>query len=375
MALKGARVALLLGGLTSLIVIPLALFFGMSAGYFGGRIDDAVFFVISTLSSIPSLLLLIALIVALGRGPVQVCFAMGVTGWVGFSRVIRGETLKLRELDYVAAARALGASDARILLRHILPNLLHLVVITFVLLFSGMVLTEAILAFLGIGIDGSWGQMIDQARDELARDPIIVWNIAASFFGAIRADPVGELRRRHDPRHPRPAHGPGERVTEPVLEVSDLVTTFPTETGPGRRGGRHLAAGRRGRGARAGRRVGLRQVGDRALDPAPRAAAGADRVGPRLARGARRARAAGDRDARGARRRGRDDLPGADDEPEPGADGRRAGGRGDPAAREGQRGRARASAASSCSSASASPTPTRASRATRTSSRAGSSSA
>ena len=180
LTLKGARVALLIGGLTSLIVIPLALFFGMSAGYFGGRIDDVVFFIVSTLASIPSLLLLIALILALGRGPVQVCIAMGVTSWVGFSRVVRGETLKLRELDYVQAARALGASEWRILWRHILPNLMHLVVITFVLLFSGTVLSEAILAWLGIGIDGSWGQMIDQARDELAREPIIGWNLGAA---------------------------------------------------------------------------------------------------------------------------------------------------------------------------------------------------
>ncbi len=203
--LSGARVALLLGGLTSLIVIPLALFFGMSAGYFGGRVDDAVFFAISTLASIPHLLLLIALIMVLGRGPVQVCFAMGVTGWVGFARVIRGETLKLRELDYVSAARALGASHARILLRHILPNLMHLVVITFVLLFSGMVLTEAILAFLGIGLDGSWGQMIDQARDELARDPIIAWNLAsasAALFALILSvNLVGDaIRDILDPR-------------------------------------------------------------------------------------------------------------------------------------------------------------------------------
>jgi peptide/nickel transport system permease protein len=205
LTLKGARVALLVGGLTTLIVIPLALFFGMCAGYFGGRIDDAVFFVISTLSSIPSLLLLIALITVLGRGPVQVCFAMGVTSWVGFARLVRGETLKLRELDYVAAARALGASDARILLRHILPNLMHLVVITFVLLFSSMVLTESILAFLGIGLDGSWGQMIDQARDELARDPIIGWNLAAAFaaiFALILAvNLVGDtIRDILDPR-------------------------------------------------------------------------------------------------------------------------------------------------------------------------------
>jgi peptide/nickel transport system permease protein len=142
-------------------VIPLALLFGVVAGYFGGRVDDVIFFLISTLASMPSLLLLIALIMVLGRGPVQVCVALGITGWVGFARVVRGETLKLRELDYVHAARALGASDARIVLRHIVPNLMHLVVITFVLTFSGFVLAEAVLSWLGIGIDGSWGRMID----------------------------------------------------------------------------------------------------------------------------------------------------------------------------------------------------------------------
>jgi peptide/nickel transport system permease protein len=205
LTLKGARVALLIGGLTSLIVIPLALLMGVSAGYFGGRIDDVVFFVVSTLASIPTLLLLIALVMALGRGPVQVCIAMGVTGWVGFCRIVRGETFKLRELDYVQAARALGVSEARIIFRHILPNLMHLVVITFVLLFSGLVLSEAILSYLGIGIDGSWGQMIDQARHELARDPIIWWNLAAAstaLFGLILAvNFVGDaVRDILDPR-------------------------------------------------------------------------------------------------------------------------------------------------------------------------------
>jgi peptide/nickel transport system permease protein len=203
--LKGARIALLIGGLTSLIVIPLALLFGISAGYFGGRIDDVVFFVMSTLASIPGLLLLIALVMVMGRGPVQVCVAMGVTSWVGFCRVVRGETFKLRELDYVQAARALGTSELRIILRHILPNLMHLVIITFVLLFSGLVLSEAILAWLGIGIDGSWGQMIDQARDELARDPIIWWNLSAAsaaLFGLILAvNLVGDaVRDVLDPR-------------------------------------------------------------------------------------------------------------------------------------------------------------------------------
>jgi len=188
--LKGARVALLIGGLTSLITIPLALFFGMTAGYFGRWVDDAVFFVMSTLASMPGILLLIVLIMVLGKSTVSVCVALGVTSWVGFCRLSRGEALKLRELDYVAAARSLGVSHSRILMRHILPNLMHLVIITFVLLFSGLVLAEATLAWLGIGVDGSWGQMIAVAKDELSRDPMIWWNIlpaGTALFGLLLA--------------------------------------------------------------------------------------------------------------------------------------------------------------------------------------------
>jgi len=204
-ALRGARVALLVGGLTSLIAIPLALLFGVAAGYRGGWLDDVVLFLISVLFAMPGLLLLIALIMALGRGPVQVCVALGVTGWVSFARLARGETLKLRELDYVQAARALGVSELRIVVRHVVPNLMHLVVITFVLMFSGLVLTEAVLAWLGLGIDGSWGQMIDRARDELSRDPIIWWNLtaaSAALFGLILAvNLVGDaVRDILDPR-------------------------------------------------------------------------------------------------------------------------------------------------------------------------------
>lgn len=205
LSLKGARVALLIGGLTSLIAIPLALIFGVGAGYFGGRFDDFVFFLISTLASMPGLLLLIALIMALGRGTFSVCVALGITSWVGFCRLTRAETLKLRELDYVVAARALGVPEFRIVLRHILPNLAHLIVITFVLMFSGLVLSEAVLSWLGIGVDGSWGQMIDGARDELSRDPIVWWNIAAAgtaLFGLILAvNSVGDaIRDVLDPR-------------------------------------------------------------------------------------------------------------------------------------------------------------------------------
>jgi peptide/nickel transport system permease protein len=208
LTLKGARVALLIGGLTTLIVIPVALLFGVSAGYLGGVVDDVVFFVMSTLASIPGILLLSALIMVMGLGTVQVCVALGVTGWVGFCRIARGETLKLRELDYVQAARALGGGSREIIVRHILPNLMHLVVITFVLTFSGLVLSEAVLSWLGLGIAGSWGQMIDQARDELARDPVIGWNLAAAssaLFGLILAvNIVGDaVRDVLDPRSRR----------------------------------------------------------------------------------------------------------------------------------------------------------------------------
>lgn len=210
LALKGARVALLIGGLTSLIAIPLALLFGVGAGYYGGRFDDFVFFLISTLASMPGFLLLIALVMVMGRGTLSVCIALAVTSWVGFCRLSRAETLKLRELDFVKAARVLGVSDSGIILRHVLPNLAHLIVITFVLMFSGMVLSEAVLSWLGIGVAGSWGQMIDGARDELSREPIVWWNIAAAgtvlFTLILAVNTVGDaVRDVLDPRTRREA--------------------------------------------------------------------------------------------------------------------------------------------------------------------------
>ncbi len=180
MTVKGVRKALLLGGITTLLVIPIALLFGVSAGYWGGKIDDVVMFIMQTLATIPGLLLLIAIIMALGRGTLQVCLALAVTSWVGFCRLSRAETLKLREMDYVEAARALGVSNAKIVWRHIIPNLGHLIVITFTLFFCTRILSETVLAYLGIGIDGSWGQMIDQSRSGLSRDPVIWWNLTGA---------------------------------------------------------------------------------------------------------------------------------------------------------------------------------------------------
>jgi len=157
LTLKGTRVALLIGGLTTLIVIPLALLFGVTAATAAaagrrGLLPDL------DARRMPGLLLLIALINRARPGTRAGLRRARDHGLGGALRLVRGETLKLRELDYVMAARALGVSEARIVFRHLLPNLMHLVVITFVLLFSGLVLSEALLSWLGIGIDGSWGR-------------------------------------------------------------------------------------------------------------------------------------------------------------------------------------------------------------------------
>jgi peptide/nickel transport system permease protein len=136
------------------------------------------------------------------------CVALGVTSWVGLCRLIRGETLKHRDREYVRAARALGVGHARILLRHILPNLLPIVIIQVTLGFSGLVLAEAILSYLQLGVQpgiGSWGNMIDAARLELAREPILWWNLAAAstalFVLVLAFNLFGDaLRDAIDPR-------------------------------------------------------------------------------------------------------------------------------------------------------------------------------
>jgi len=201
-ALKSVRTGLIIGTLTTLIVTPFAILFGVLAGYFGGRTDDLIQYVYTTLSSIPDILLIAAVMLILqgwlARLPaaeqetiiaadyrlVALCIIMGITSWTGLCRLIRAEVLKLRELEYVQAADAFGVSRARVMARHLVPNLLHIVLISVVLRFSGLVLAEAVLAYVGIGVDPSmqsWGNMINQARLELARDPVVWWNLLAAF--------------------------------------------------------------------------------------------------------------------------------------------------------------------------------------------------
>lgn len=203
--LKGCKPGVVIGTLPLMIAIPLALAVGISAGFFGGRTDDVVVYLYTTLASIPGLLLMIALITALGRGLPQIALGLGVTGWVGLCRLVRGETFKLREMEYVQAAVCLGVSSWKIIFRHILPNLMHIVIITAILAFSGLVLTESILSYLGIGLDHSWGGMIDHARGEVSREPAVWWNIvfasSALLWLVLSMNVVGDaVRDALDPR-------------------------------------------------------------------------------------------------------------------------------------------------------------------------------
>ncbi len=201
--LKSIRTGLVIGTLTTLVMLPFALLLGISAGYFRGWIDDAIQYLYTTLNSIPGVLLIAAAILMLqvyiGNHPEQfetvseradlrllfLCLILGITSWTGLCRILRGETLKLREADYVQAAQAFGVSQAKILLRHILPNVMHIVLIAVVLDFSSLVLAEAVLSYVGVGVDPStisWGNMINSARLEMAREPMVWWSLATAFL-------------------------------------------------------------------------------------------------------------------------------------------------------------------------------------------------
>jgi len=202
LTLKSIRTGLAIGTLTTLVMLPFALWLGVMAGYFRGWVDDGIQYIYTTLNSIPGVLLIAAAVLMLQvymdihqawfnsiaeRADFRLlllCVILGVTSWTGLCRLLRGETLKLTEMEYVQAARAFGVSHWKIMSRHILPNVMHIVLITVILDFSGLVLAEAVLAYVGVGVDptmNSWGNMINGARLELAREPIVWWPLLAAF--------------------------------------------------------------------------------------------------------------------------------------------------------------------------------------------------
>ena len=202
LALKSIRTSLAIGTLTTLVLLPLGIALGIMAGYFKGWIDDAIQYLYTTLNSIPGVLLIAAAVLmmqvlidrhaewfpsAAQRADFRLlvlCAILGLTSWTGLARLLRGEALKLSQLEYIQAAHAFGVSDARILGRHILPNVSHIVIIAMVMDFSGLVLAEAVLSYVGVGVDPattSFGTMINSARLEMGREPIVWWSLAAAF--------------------------------------------------------------------------------------------------------------------------------------------------------------------------------------------------
>lgn len=202
MAIKSIRTAFVIGSIATIATLPLALFFGIAAGYFKGWVDDVIQYLYTVLSSVPNILLIAACVLmvqvfldkhpelfetGLERADLKIfllCVILGVTGWAGLCRLLRAETLKLRELEYVQAATAFGVGHGRIMRRHILPNVMHLVLITTVLEFSGLILYEAVLSYVGVGVDpsmNSFGGLINQARAEMVRDPVVWWSFTAAF--------------------------------------------------------------------------------------------------------------------------------------------------------------------------------------------------
>lgn len=202
LSLKSIRTGLVIGTVTTLVMLPFALLLGVAAGYFRGWVDDVIQYLYTVLSSIPSVLLIAAAVLmmqvviemhagwfetAAARADVRLlclCLILGVTSWTGLCRLLRGETLKLREMEYIQAAQAFGVSSLRIITRHIAPNVMHIVLISVVMDFSALVLAEAVLSYVGVGVDPttiSFGTMINAARLEMGRDPIVWWALAAAF--------------------------------------------------------------------------------------------------------------------------------------------------------------------------------------------------
>ncbi len=183
-AIHGVTTALSIGLIASFISLFIGIFLGSLAGYYGGKVDAAIVWLYTTIDSIPYILLIPSLTFVLGRGIINVYIAVGVTSWVTLCRMIRGEFMKHKSRDYVAAAEVIGASDSRKIFKHILPNVTHLAFVQFGLGFVSAIKIEVILSYLGLGVDPrtpSWGIMIDDAKLELSRP---FWGnlIAATLF-------------------------------------------------------------------------------------------------------------------------------------------------------------------------------------------------
>jgi ABC-type dipeptide/oligopeptide/nickel transport system permease subunit len=202
---KAAETAVAIGLATATIALVIGTLLGMLAGYFGGIVDELIVWLYTTWSSIPGIMLLVAIAFILGKGTTTVFISLGVTSWVGLCRVVRGEVMKHKDREYAQAASALGASHTRRIFKHILPNISHVMIINFSLTFEAAIKAEVILSYLGLGVQGrpSWGTMIDDSKLELARG--VWWQLGAAtlamFIIVLAFNILGDaLRDALDPK-------------------------------------------------------------------------------------------------------------------------------------------------------------------------------
>jgi len=202
---KATETAVMLGVVVAIISIVIGTTLGMLAGYFGGWVDELVVWFYTTFASIPGIMMLVSIAFILGKGTTTVFLSLGLTSWVGLCRIVRGEVMKHKDREYVQAANAIGASTPRKLIKHILPNISHLLIINFTQTFDSAIKAEVVLSFLGLSVVGrpSWGTMIDDAKLELARG--VWWQLGAAtlamFIIVLAFNVLGDaLRDALDPK-------------------------------------------------------------------------------------------------------------------------------------------------------------------------------
>ena len=202
----GSRISMLVGSCVVAASLALGLIVGSIAGYYGGRIDRFINVVVmNAFLSFPGILLAIAFVAFRGPGIFNLVFALSLGGWVGYARLVRAQVLAAREREYVEAARALGASDLRVILRHILPNIIQPVIVQAAIGMAGAILAEATMSFLGLGVPpptASWGAMLNDARAHLFDSPhLVLFPAAAVMLAVLSFNFIGDALRDYlDPR-------------------------------------------------------------------------------------------------------------------------------------------------------------------------------
>jgi peptide/nickel transport system permease protein len=202
----GARISLLIASSVVATTVSIGLILGSLAGYYGGWLDIALnAIVMNVFLSLPGILIAIALVAFLGPGMMNLIFALSITGWVGYARLVRGQVLAVREREFVEAARAMGATDLRIMVRHLLPNIIQPVMVQAAIGMAGTILAEATLSFLGLGVPPpmpSWGVMLNDARAHLFDAPhMVAFPAIAIMLAVLSFNFIGDaLRDQLDPR-------------------------------------------------------------------------------------------------------------------------------------------------------------------------------